>query len=65
MQELLLTDAQPSSSTVIDNDGDAFNVGGLDSGDWEVPPIGCGDAYDGALYIQVGPAAMHRGNQGQ
>ena len=48
--------------TVIDKDGDAFNVGG---GVWEVPRVDCGSASDGAMYIQVGPAAMHRGNQGE
>ena len=47
--------------TVIDKDGDAFNV----RGDWEVPSVDCSSASDGAMYIQVGPAAMHRGNQGE
>ena len=64
-QELITNDDDnPSSSmTVIDKDGDAFNVGG--GGDWEVPSVDCGSASDGAMYIQVGPAAMHRGNQGE
>ena len=61
MQELITDDKPSSSMTVVDRDGDAFNIGG----DWEVPSVDCKSASEGAMYIQVGPAAMHRGNQGK
>ena len=34
-------------------------------GDWWIPNIECQDAKEGGpLYFQIGPAGMHRGNQG-
>lgn len=41
------------------------------AGDWLVPSVGCSDDSrnndDGSevIYVQMGPAAMHRGNQGR
>ena len=32
---------------------------------WHVPSVTCASADQGALFLQVGPAAMHRGNQGE
>ncbi len=32
---------------------------------WWVPPVTCSEAAKGPLYFQIGPAAAHRGNQGE